>query len=124
MLGIFLYTQVQKGIRSSELRRRTKIRNAVDYAKRSKIRWAGHIMRYNDDRWTRAATDWILRDFKRTPGRSPTRRSNFFTKALNGRNLLPRVPRAIHWTTLTRGMDEWRRYWRPLKKIDDLREYR
>ncbi|XGW33882.1 hypothetical protein V3C99_017958 [Haemonchus contortus] len=34
-------------IRSSELRRRTKIRDAVDYAKKSNIRWAGHVMRYS-----------------------------------------------------------------------------
>nr|CDJ81260.1 RNA-directed DNA polymerase (reverse transcriptase) domain containing protein [Haemonchus contortus] len=126
MLGISLYTQMQKVNRSSELRQRMKIRDAVDYAKRSKIRWAGHVIRYNDDRWTRAVTDWITRDVKRTPGRPPTRWSDFFTKALNERNVLPRVPRAsaIHWTTLARDRDEWRRYWRPLEEIDDQREYR
>nr|CDJ85629.1 endonuclease-reverse transcriptase [Haemonchus contortus] len=126
MLGISLYTQVQKGIRSPELRRRTKIRDAVDYAKRSKIKWAGHVMRYNDDRWTRAVTDWIPRDIKRTPGRPSTRWSDFLTKAPNERNVFLRIPRAsaIHWTTLARDRDEWRRYWRPLEEIDDQRKYR
>ncbi|XGW04731.1 hypothetical protein V3C99_015699 [Haemonchus contortus] len=94
LFGISLYTQVQKGTQSYELRQRTKIRDAVDHAKKSKIRWAGHVMRYGDDRRTRAVTDWIPRDIKRIPGRPPTRWSDFFTKALNERNVEPRVPGA------------------------------
>ncbi|KAE9417198.1 hypothetical protein Angca_002464, partial [Angiostrongylus cantonensis] len=49
----------QDGIRSSDLRQRSKIKDAVLYAKQSKIRWAGHVMRMNDNRWTRAVSDWI-----------------------------------------------------------------
>ncbi|KAE9417602.1 hypothetical protein Angca_003652, partial [Angiostrongylus cantonensis] len=59
MLGVFRFTQVRYGIRSSGLRQRSKIKDAVLYAKQSKIRWAGHVMRMNDNRWTRAVIDWI-----------------------------------------------------------------
>ncbi|KAE9419747.1 hypothetical protein Angca_004115, partial [Angiostrongylus cantonensis] len=53
MLGVSRFTQVRDGIRSSDLRQRSKIKDAVLYAKQSKIRWAGHVMRMNDNRWTR-----------------------------------------------------------------------
>ncbi|KAE9417159.1 hypothetical protein Angca_009680, partial [Angiostrongylus cantonensis] len=66
-------TWLLHGIRSSDLRQRSKIKDAVLYAKQSKIRWAGHVMRMNDNRWTRAVSDWIPRDVKRTAGRPPTR---------------------------------------------------
>ncbi|WKY16911.1 hypothetical protein Q1695_001487 [Nippostrongylus brasiliensis] len=59
MLGGTRFIQARDGKRSSELRRQSKIRDAVAWAKLSKIRWAGHVMRFRDDRWTRAVTDWI-----------------------------------------------------------------
>ncbi|KAE9415037.1 hypothetical protein Angca_008257, partial [Angiostrongylus cantonensis] len=73
MLGVSRFTQVRDGIRSSDLRQRSKIKDAVLYAKQSKIRGAGHVMRMNNNRWTEAVSDWIPRDVKHTAGRPQTR---------------------------------------------------
>ncbi|KAE9420201.1 hypothetical protein Angca_005639, partial [Angiostrongylus cantonensis] len=73
MLGVSRFTQVRDGIRSSDLRQRSKIKDAVLYAKQSKIRWARHVTCMNDNRWTRAVIDWIPRDVKHAAGRPPTR---------------------------------------------------
>ncbi|EYC02682.1 hypothetical protein Y032_0098g3068 [Ancylostoma ceylanicum] len=69
MPGATLLTQVRAGIRSSTLCQQPKIRDAAVYAKLSKIRWAGHVMLLNDNRWTRAVSDWTLLNVKRTTGR-------------------------------------------------------
>ncbi|KAE9419589.1 hypothetical protein Angca_007418, partial [Angiostrongylus cantonensis] len=73
MLGVSRFTQVRDGIRSSDLRQRSSTKDAVVYPKQSKIRWVGHVMGMNDNRWTRAVSDWIPRDVKRDAGRPPTR---------------------------------------------------
>ncbi|KAK6745423.1 hypothetical protein RB195_011883 [Necator americanus] len=72
MLGVSRFTQLRDGIRSSPLRQRSKIRYAAAFAKESRIRWAGHVMRFNGNRWTGVVSDWILRDIRRTTGRSLT----------------------------------------------------
>ncbi|KAE9417081.1 hypothetical protein Angca_006472, partial [Angiostrongylus cantonensis] len=56
MLGVSRFTQVRDGIQSSDLRQRSEINDAVLCTKQSKIRLAGHVMRMNDNRWTRAVT--------------------------------------------------------------------
>ncbi|KIH60606.1 hypothetical protein ANCDUO_09132 [Ancylostoma duodenale] len=54
------------------LRQQSKFRDAAAYAKLGKIRWAGHMMRLNDNRWTKAVSDLTPRNVKRTTGRPPT----------------------------------------------------
>ncbi|KAK6766173.1 hypothetical protein RB195_025836 [Necator americanus] len=126
MLGVSRFTQVRDGIRSSLLRQRSKIRDAAAFAKESKIRWAGHVMRFDDNRWTRAVSDWVPRDIKRTTGRPPTRWSDFFTKSLKEKYDALRVPRERrnHWATLARDRDKWKNHWRPLDQFEDQRESR
>ncbi|KIH54276.1 hypothetical protein ANCDUO_15579 [Ancylostoma duodenale] len=51
-------------------------------------------MHLNDNRWTRAVSDWTPRNLKRTTGRPPTPWSDFFTKSFKERYNALRVPRA------------------------------
>ncbi|KIH42694.1 hypothetical protein ANCDUO_27317 [Ancylostoma duodenale] len=119
-------TQVGAGIRSSTLRQQSKIRDAAACAKLNKISWAGHVMRLNDNRWTRAVSDWTPGNVKRTTGRPPTRWSDFFTKSFKERYGALHVPRTdrIHWTTLARERDKWKDCWRPLGIPENQRESR
>uniref|UniRef100_A0A0K0DF57 Transposase n=1 Tax=Angiostrongylus cantonensis TaxID=6313 RepID=A0A0K0DF57_ANGCA len=73
MLGVSLITQVREGIRTSDFRQRSKIKDAVLYAKQSKIRWPGLVMLINDNRSTRAVSDWISRHVNPTAGKPRTR---------------------------------------------------
>ncbi|EYB95700.1 hypothetical protein Y032_0156g3097 [Ancylostoma ceylanicum] len=124
MLGLTRLTRVRAGIRSSTLRQQSKISDAAVYAKLNKIRWAGHVMRLNDHRWTRAVSDWTPRNVKRTTGRPPTRWSDFFTKSFKKRYDTPHVSRTdrTHWTTLAPEKDKWKDCWRPLGIPDVQRE--
>ncbi|KAK6755724.1 hypothetical protein RB195_014238 [Necator americanus] len=68
-------------------KRGSKIRHAAVSAIESKIRWAGHVMRFDDNRWTRAVSDWIPHYIKRS------RWSDFFTKSFKENYDALRVPR-------------------------------
>ncbi|VDM62524.1 unnamed protein product [Angiostrongylus costaricensis] len=126
MLRIYCFIQVREEIRSSDLCQRSKIRDTVVYVKLPKTRWTGHLMRINDNRWTRAVSDWILRDVKRTVGRPPTRWSEFFTKSLEERYDARRILRAsrTHCVTLARDREKRKIYWRRLESLDEQRDYR
>ena len=57
----------------AEIRKRTKIIDIIEHTLKQKWKWAGHIARLKDNRWTRRCTEWQPRRGKRSRGR-PSRR--------------------------------------------------
>ncbi|XGW34704.1 hypothetical protein V3C99_018591, partial [Haemonchus contortus] len=79
------------------------------YAKESTIRWAGLVMRYSGDRWTRTVTERISRDVKEP---QEGRQRDGLTKVMSGMNAtgmnhMLRVlrARAMQWTTFKSRME-------------------
>ncbi|KAK6729601.1 hypothetical protein RB195_006570 [Necator americanus] len=76
-------TQHLAGLRSSDLRGMSRLRDPAEYVSKAKHRWAGHIMRRIDDRWTKGTLEWIPRDAKRPRGRPPTRWGDVFAARMD-----------------------------------------
>ena len=60
-------------INHNKIRKIRQIRDVQKAIYDNKRRWAGHIARMKDNRWTARVTDWYPRKGKRYPGRPPTR---------------------------------------------------
>ncbi|KAI5746495.1 hypothetical protein M8J77_004170 [Diaphorina citri] len=60
-------------IRSEVIRERSGIKDVIENIYDNKRRWAGHVARLKDDRWTIRTTNWCPRQFKRSAGRPPLR---------------------------------------------------
>ena len=69
MLGITLRDRK----RSSWIRSKTRVRDIIQFIKQQKWRWAGHIARRSDNRWSKRLTDWCPWDCKRIRKRPDTR---------------------------------------------------
>ena len=50
--------KLQDKIPCSEIRKRTKIIDIIEYTLKQKWKWAGHISRMKDNRWTKRCTEW------------------------------------------------------------------
>lgn len=69
-------------IRNTEIRERTKVKDVVEVIYGNKKRWAGHVARFKDNRWTIRTTDWYPRDRKRKQGRPNTRWEDSLRKSI------------------------------------------
>ena len=82
--------------RASWIREQTKLEDVVKTTKSLKWNWAGHVQRFQDNRWTKRTTEWIPRDQKRSIGRQRTR----------WRDELDRYEK--NWRRMTQDRKKWR----------------
>ena len=53
-----LKAKLKDKIPCREIRAKTNIKDVVKFAAKQKWKWAGHVARLNDNRWTKRITDW------------------------------------------------------------------
>ena len=68
-----LKAKLKDKIPCREIRAKTNIKDIVKFAAKQKWKWAGHVARLNDNRWTKRITDWQPRYGKRSRGRQVKR---------------------------------------------------
>ena len=64
MLGV----KLKDKIKNKEIKSRTKFRDIVKEVKKKKWKWAVHVIRRNDNRWSHRLTNWFPREGKQKPG--------------------------------------------------------
>ena len=52
-------------IPNSTLREKTKVNDILKVMTKAKRKWAGHVARMKDNRWTVGCTEWQVRNGKR-----------------------------------------------------------
>lgn len=95
MLGVTL----QDKKRAEWIRSRTRVKDIIQQIKERKWRWAGHVARMTDNRWTKRLTEWVPRDRgKRSRGRQRVRWRDEIQECAG-----------VTWMSRARDREEWRR---------------
>lgn len=83
-------------IRHTKIRKITKATNALSHAKKMKWKWAGHVARLTDQRWTKKVTFWNGPLGKRRKGRPVTRWEDDI-----------KVTAGSNWRKIAEDRDKW-----------------
>lgn len=86
-------------VRHTKIRSITKATNALSYTQKLKWKWAGHVARLKDERWTKKVTFWKGPLGKRSKGRPLTRWEDEIIRAA-GPNWQEKAQDRDKWTFL------------------------
>ncbi|GFR79705.1 endonuclease-reverse transcriptase [Elysia marginata] len=68
-----LKLKVKDKVPCTETRKRTRVQNVVQFALKQKWNWAGHVARFDGNRWTQRVTEWQPREGRRARGKQRRR---------------------------------------------------
>ena len=88
-------------IRNTTTRQRTRVTDIVQYVTNTKWKWAGHIARMKDNRWTIRSTEWQTEGERSV--RRPKRRWRDDTVGQQGVVWTRIATDRERWKTLTKG---------------------
>lgn len=54
----YLNIKLKDRVKNTDIRNKTKLHDALTFCLQRKWKWAGHVARYSDDRWTKRAVKW------------------------------------------------------------------
>ena len=104
MLGL---KQINR-IPNSTIREITKVDDILKVITKAKWKWAGHVARMNDNRWTVRCTEWQVRHGKRSRGR-PRRRWHDDIQQWQGATWPRKARDRQQWRDLAEGyFQQWR----------------
>ena len=86
-------------VRNSEIRKQTHVKDIILKIKEAKWRWAGHLMRKDDNRWTKRMTEWQPRCGQRGRGRQKLRWRDDITSYAG-----------TTWTRLAQDRKQWKNH--------------
>ena len=71
-----LYLTLRDKVKHTEIGQQTKVKDIIEKIKETKLRWAGHVARCQDNRWKKNLTEWQPRNGKGRRGRQKRRWSD------------------------------------------------
>ena len=95
-----VHLTIRDKVNHNKIREKTKVKDIIEKIKETKWRWAGHVLRVQDNRWTRRLTEWQPRTGKRKRGRQKKRWRDDITAHMG----------TATWTRVARERDKWKFY--------------
>ena len=97
-----LQIKLKDKIPHRDIRKQTNFEDVLKHIGKQTWRWAGHVGRMHDNRWTKRCTEWQPREGRRNRGR-PARRWRDDIEVTAGKTWMRKTKDRVEWRRLSEG---------------------